>query len=114
MNCDRKALIRSRGCLEAIVRRLFAFMITIVCLWPGSTWAEEKKKNAEPGIVEQVETAVKNAADKVGKSFNSAVKQVEESETPKKVGNELQRSAESLGKKVEEAGKKLKQSFKSE
>lgn len=114
MNCDCETLTKSRGHLDGIVRRFFALMITVVCFWPGSTWAEEKKKHAEPGIVEQVETAVKNAAAKVGDSFNSAVKQVEESETPKKVGRELQRSAESLGKKVEEAGKKLKQSFKSE
>jgi len=42
------------------------------------------------------------------------VKKHEESETPKKVGNELKRSAESLGHKVEQAGRKLKDSFKSE
>jgi hypothetical protein len=42
------------------------------------------------------------------------VKKLEESETPKKVGNELKRSAESLGRKVEKAGKKLKESSKPE
>jgi hypothetical protein len=44
---------------------------------------------------------------------SSLVKKLEESETPKKVGNELKRSAESLGQKIEAAGKKLKESFKS-
>jgi hypothetical protein len=42
------------------------------------------------------------------------VKKFEDSETPKKVGNELKRSAEALGEKVEQAGKKLKESFKSD
>jgi hypothetical protein len=42
------------------------------------------------------------------------VKKLEESETPKKVGNELKRSAESLGQQVEGAEKKMKESFKSD
>jgi hypothetical protein len=44
---------------------------------------------------------------------SSVVKKLEESETPKKVGNELKRSAESFGQKIEEARDKLKESFKS-
>jgi len=40
------------------------------------------------------------------------VKKLEESETPKKVGNELKRSAESVGQRVEQAGKNLNEFFK--
>jgi hypothetical protein len=57
---------------------------------------------------------LKNTATKIEKEVSSVVKKLEESETPKKVGNELKRSAESLGQKVEQAGKKLKESLKSE
>lgn len=72
-------------------------------------------KTKEPaGVVDQVGTALKNAATKIEQEVSNVVKKLEESETPKKVGNELKRSAESLGQKVEETGKKLKESFKSE
>jgi hypothetical protein len=71
-------------------------------------------KTKEPaGVVDQVGTALKNTATKIEKEVSSVVKKLEESETPKKVGNELKRSAESLGQKIEEAGDKLKESFKS-
>ena len=71
-------------------------------------------KTKEPaGILDQVGTALKNAAMKIEQEVSSLVKKLKESETPKKVGNELKRSAESLGQKIEEAGKKLKESFKS-
>ena len=71
-------------------------------------------KTKEPaGVVDQVGTALKNTATKIEKEVSSVVKKFEESETPKKVGNELKRSAESLGQKIEEAGDKLKESFKS-
>jgi hypothetical protein len=71
-------------------------------------------KTKEPaGVVDQVGTALKNTATKIEKEVSSVVKKLEESETPKKVGNELKRSAESLGQKIEEAGEKLKESFKS-
>ena len=53
-------------------------------------------------------------ATKIEQEVSGLVKKLQESETPKKVGNELKRSAEALGQKVEEAGKKLKESFKSE
>jgi hypothetical protein len=71
-------------------------------------------KTKEPaGVVDQVGTALKNTATKIEKEVSSVVKKLEESETPKKVGNELKRSAESLGQKIEGAGEKLKESFKS-
>ena len=60
------------------------------------------------------EPALKNTATKIKQEVSSVVKKLEESETPKKVGNELKRSAESLGQKVVQAGEKLKESFKSE
>lgn len=57
---------------------------------------------------------MKHTATKIEQELSGMVKKLEESETPKKVGNELKRSAESLGQKVEGAGKKLKESFRSE
>ena len=72
-------------------------------------------KSKEPaGVVDQVGTALKNTTTRIEQEVSSVVKKLEESETPKKVGNELKRSAESLGQKVEQAGKNLKDSFKSE
>jgi hypothetical protein len=56
---------------------------------------------------------LKNTATNIEKEVSSVVKKLEESETPKKVGNELKHSAESLGQKIEEAREKLKESFKS-
>jgi hypothetical protein len=56
---------------------------------------------------------LKNTATNIEKEVSSVVKKLEESETPKKVGNELKQSAESLGQKIEEAREKLKESFKS-
>jgi hypothetical protein len=51
---------------------------------------------------------------KIGQEVSSVVQKLEESETLKNVGNELNRSAESLGYKIEGSRKKLKESFKSE
>lgn len=76
--------------------------------------AEDNKTKEPAGVVDQVGTALKNTATKIEKEVSSVVKKLEESKTPKKVGNELQRSAESLGQKVERAGRKVKESFKSE
>jgi hypothetical protein len=76
--------------------------------------AGDSKTKEPAGVVDQVGTALKNTATKVEQEVSRVVKKVEDSETPKKVGNELKRSAESLGRKVEQAGKKLKESFKSE
>jgi hypothetical protein len=56
---------------------------------------------------------LKNTETKIAQEVSDVVKKLEESETPKKVGNELQRSAESSGQKVVRAGKKLKDPFKS-
>ena len=54
-------------------------------------------KTKEPaGVVDQVGTALKNTATKIEQEMSSVVKKFEESETPKKAGNELKRSAESL------------------
>jgi hypothetical protein len=72
-------------------------------------------KTKEPAwAVDQVGIALKNTATKVGREVSSMVKKLEESKTPKKVGNELKRSAESLGQKVGQAGNNLKDSFRSE
>ncbi len=72
------------------------------------------KDKPAPGVMDQVGTAAKNAAAKLEQEVTGLAKKLQESETPKKVGNELKRSAESLGHKIEETGNKLKQSFKSE
>ena len=54
-------------------------------------------KTEEPAkVVDQVGTAVKHTATKIEQEVSGVVKKLEESETPKKVGNELKRSAESL------------------
>ena len=76
--------------------------------------AADNKTKEPAGVVDQVGTALKNTATKIEQQVSGVVKKLEESETPKKVGNELKRSAESLGQKVEEAGRKVKESFKSE
>ncbi|MCI0427342.1 MAG: hypothetical protein L0Z46_04935 [Nitrospiraceae bacterium] len=76
--------------------------------------AGDNKTKETAGVVDQVGSALKNTATKIGREVSGVVKKLEESETPKKVGNELKRSAESLGQKIEGAGKRLKESFKSE
>src|SRR4029077_2966860 len=71
-------------------------------------------KTKEPaGVVDQVGTALKNTATKIEKEVSSVVKKLEESETPKKVGNELKRPADSLGQKLAGAGNNKTKSFKS-
>ena len=72
------------------------------------------KTKGPAGVVDQVGTALKNTVTKIEQEVSRVVRKLEESETPTKVGNELKRSAESLGHKVEQAGRKLKDSFKSE
>lgn len=67
--------------------------------------------NRPEGVVDQVETAIKNAGAGLEHEVIDGMKKLENSETPKKVGNELKRPAEALGKTVEHAGKKLKESF---
>ena len=51
---------------------------------------------------------------RIEQEVSSVVQKLEESEILKSVGNELKRSAESLGQKIGGAGRKLKESFKSE
>lgn len=80
----------------------------------GNARAGEQKPKDTSGVVDQIGTTVKNAATTIEREITGVVKKLEESETPKKVGNELKRSAEALGEKVQQAGKKLKDSFKSE
>lgn len=96
----------------AIVMRIGVTLAALICV--NSVRAAEGDAKDNPGVVDQVGTAVKNAATRLEKEVTGIVKKLEDSETPKKVGNEIKRSAESLGQKVEETGKKLKQSFKSE
>jgi hypothetical protein len=114
VNNDCKPLREGFERRVRVSSRLFICLIPVMCLWSGLASAEDKKTKAEPGIVEQLEIALANAAAKVEKGFTDTVKQIQEIETPKKVSKEVKRSAESLGQKVEEAGRKLKQSFKSE
>ena len=90
------------------------FMIVCIVGVANFVQAGDNKTKEPAGVVDQVGTALKNTATKIEKEVSSVVKKFEESETPKKVGQELKRSAESLGQKVEEAGEKLKESFKSE
>lgn len=84
-------------------------------LWcVGTAFAAERNTNETAGVARQIGTALKNAATEIEQGVTSVVKQLEESETPKKIGSELKRSATVLGEKAEQAGKKLKESFKSE
>jgi hypothetical protein len=80
----------------------------------GTAVAAEGNTKEPPGLASQIGTALKNAGTKIEQGVTSVVKQLEESETPKKIGNELKRLANALGEKVEQAGKKLKESFKTE
>ena len=91
-------------------------VFVIVCTLGAadSVLAGDGKTKGPVGVVDQVGTALKNTATKIEQEVSRVVRKLEESETPKKVGNELKRSAESLGHKVEQAGRKLKDSFKSE
>jgi len=89
-------------------------LVTVCSLGVADLVLAGDDKTKEPaGVVDQVGTALKHTATKIEKEVSSVVKKLEESETPKKVGNELKRSAESLGQKIEGAGEKLKESFKS-
>jgi hypothetical protein len=74
-------------------------VFVIVCLLGVADFvlAGDDKTKEPVGVVDQVGTALKNTATKIEQEVSSAVKKLEESETPKKVGNELKRSAESLG-----------------
>jgi hypothetical protein len=74
----------------------------------------KKAREDRIGVVDQVGAALKNMVTKIGQEVSSVVQKLEESETLKNVGNELNRSAESLGYKIEGSRKKLKESFKSE
>lgn len=102
-------LSQSRRGAAGIVSSLFLFFV----LGDVVMAADDKVKESD-GVVDKVGTSVKNLAAKIEKEVTGVVKKLEESETPKKVGNELKRSAESLGQKVEEAGKKVKEAFRSE
>jgi hypothetical protein len=72
-------------------------LFVIVCTVgvAGFVLAGDNKTKAPAGVVDHVGTALKNTATKIDQEVSSVVKQLEESETPKKVGNELKRSAES-------------------
>ena len=83
------ALWQSWRAAAGIIFSLFLFF------WLGDVVlaGDEKAKEAS-GVVDQVGTSVKNLATKIEKEVTGVVKKLEESETPKKVGNELKRSAE--------------------
>lgn len=93
-----------------------AACFSVVAFWSGqgSALAADEKSKQDSGVVDQVGTAVKNTAKKIEQEVKGLVKKIEENETPKKVGKELERSAQSLGEQVGQAGKKLKGSFKSD
>lgn len=77
----------------------------------GNLWASEEPSKPVSGVVDQAGTVIKNAAARLEHEVIDVMKKFESSETPKKVGNELKRSAEALGETVEQAGKKLKETF---
>jgi hypothetical protein len=98
------------------MKRKLVGMAGGLCLLLGCIeggWAGEEKSK-DQGMADQIGASVKNLATKIEKEVTGVVKKLEESETPKKVGAELKRSADSLGEKVEQAGKKVKESLKSE
>lgn len=103
-----------------VIRRTRATALWVAVMGVNAFWCVGMAASAEgnvqetPGVVSQIGTALKNAATRIEQGVTSVVKQLEESETPKKIGNELKRSANALGEKAEQAGKKLKESFKSE
>jgi hypothetical protein len=74
----------------------------------------KKVREDRIGVVDQVGAALKNTATRIEQEVSSVVQKLEESETLKNVWNELKRSADSLGYKIEGSRKKLKGSFKSE
>src|SRR5437016_9198924 len=90
------------------------FMIVCIVGIANFVQAADNKTKEPAGVVDQVGTAVKNTATKIEQQVSGVVKRLEESETLKKVGNELKRSAEALGEKVAEAGKKRKESYEAE
>ena len=96
-------------------RVMWLGVMGVSALWcVGVAVAAERNTQETPGVVSQIGTSLKNAATRIEQEVTSVVKQLEESETPKKIGNELKRSANALGEKAEQAGKKLKESFKLE
>lgn len=78
---------------------------------PG--WAGEEA-GKDHRVVDQIGTSAKKVITTIEKEVTGVVKKLEESETPKKVGQELKRSLEALGEQVEQAGKKVKEQFRSE
>jgi hypothetical protein len=52
----------------------------------------KKAREDRIGVVDQVGAALKNTAMRIEQEVSSVVKQLEDSETHKQVGNELQRS----------------------
>ncbi|MEC4889241.1 MAG: hypothetical protein RI101_04200 [Nitrospira sp.] len=95
--------------------KIGVFFVVFVCgAATGALAVEPEGKGKESaGVVDQIGTSVKSLAEKIEKEVTGAVKKLEDSETPKKVGTELKRSANSLGEKAGQAGQKLKESFKS-
>jgi len=95
--------------------KIGVFFVVFVCgAVTGALAVEPEGKGKESGgVVDQIGASVKSLAEKIEKEVTGAVKKLEDSDTPKKVGNELKRSANSLGEKAEQAGQKLKESFKS-
>jgi len=51
------------------------------------------------GVVDQTSTTLKNTSTKIEQEVSSVVKEIEDNETSKKVGNELKQSDESLGQR---------------
>lgn len=89
----------------------FLFCLFVILGCRALVWAGEETSK-DQGVVDQIGTSFKSLATTIEKEVTGIVKKLEESETPKKVGHELKRSAESLGEKVERAGRKVKESFK--
>ena len=75
--------------------------------------ADENTKEGSRAV-DQIGMKVKEFATRVEREVAGVFKKLEESETSKKIGAEFERSVNSLGEKIEQAGKQLKNSFKSD
>jgi hypothetical protein len=76
--------------------------------------AADQKNREGSGAVDQIGMKVKEFATKIEREVAGVFKKLEESETPKRIAAELERSANSFGERIEQAGRQLKKSFKSD
>ena len=80
----------------------------------GIAQAADEKNKEGSDAVDQMGMKVREFATRIEREVAGVFKKLEESQTPKKISVELERSLNALGEKIEEAGKQLKKSFKSD